>query len=639
MRKLLESKCSCSTIRQRLRAATIVLVAIFSALLSRCPSWGETCSCNQRHESAERQGETRMKFLSSPQESSVSEHAATEDNSDSVTQPGDLRRYSTRLQDWKNMEEKRAYFRDLWVGQETRISGAVDGDVWTCNAKLPDGSMRAWGAIRFYSSYGGESNCFVSPFWKMCGSTNARILWYTSAQCAPTGTWEFIFYKNNNVLFSEQFELLPQIPPYPQESVPLYAQKDYPNYPEDKYDHLEGETIASKGCALTSAAMVLSYHGFVVTPKELNDYLIQNDGYTKDGDIKWKKAIDGYSQGKVKFDEPVRKCLWEIPLPWVDNELENDICRYGPQIMRLKYEREDGSVGTHYVAATGRDKDKTTWLMNDSVDGTTGDITQWTKKSYRGYRRCIGPEFTYVDSQCGISITFHSPGELLITDPLGRKEGYDPATDVLYFDEIPHSGYVEAGLPTLPNDPPEPESRELSISIPVEGEYELEVIGTGEGNYDLEIYAWDREGDESSRIVEQVPISPNVVHTYVLSYSREAGSQIETSGAFDGKGQRPRDVNKFLSYSSPTQVTTELAQGETTFDVFVLYDPTIIPQSFEAELNRQDITSLFSPSPGGAESVRLNLSKGRNTLILSVDGSLASGRQATDRDRLVFIVP
>ena len=98
-------------------------------------------------------------------------------------------------------------------------------------------------------------------------------------------------------------------------------------------------------------------------------------------------------------------------------------------------------------------------------------------------------------------------------------------------------------------------------------------------------------------------------------------------------------MNKFLSFSNPTQVTTKLPQGETTFDLFIFYDEAIIPETFKAELNRQDITNLFSPSPGGAETVRFNLSSGRNTLILSVDGRLASGRVATDRDRLVFIVP
>jgi len=37
--------------------------------------------------------------------------------------------------------------------------------------------------------------------------------------------------------------------------------------------------------------------------------------------------------------------------------------------------------------------------------------------------------------------------------------------------------------------------------------------------------------------------------------------------------------------------------------------------------------------------VRLPLRPGRNTVKLSVDGWLPSGRVATDTDRLVFLVP
>jgi len=253
---------------------------------------------------------------------------------------------------------------------------------------------------------------------------------------------------------------------------------------------------------------------------------------------------------------------------------------------------------------------------------------------------------TDVDSRCSLNIRCHpagkydSPCELVITDPLGRKEGYDPVSGTTYQGQIPDAFYGEEGLPNLPEDPPEPQSKEIDISVPAEGKYELKVIGTKKGGYDLEVHASDREGGISYKDdIEQIPISPNVVHTYIINYSRAAGSKIEVIGGFDGKGQRPRDVNKFLSYSNPTQVTTELLPGVKTFNLSIFYDEAIITGTFKAELNRQDITNLFSPSLGGNEIVKLNLASGRNTLILSVDGRLSSGRQATDRDRLVFIVP
>jgi hypothetical protein len=372
--------------------------------------------------------------------------------------------------------------------------------------------------------------------------------------------------------------------------------------------------------------MVLSYHGFPVTPSALNTYLINHQGYDKTGGIFFRDAVEGYSGGKVKLKI----------LPPMDDRLEKDIWYYGPQIMKLKY--GFFGLGTHFVVATGRDRNKTTWLINDSKDATEVEITKWAD-NYADFREIIGPEYTYVDSRCGLTIRFHSPGELVITDSLGRKEGYDSISGTTYQGQIPDAFYGETGLPNLPEDLPEPQSKEIDISVPAEGEYELKVIGTDVGNYDLEIRAWDREGGRSYKDIEQIPIITNTVHTYILNYSRAAGSKLEVIGGFDGKGQRPKDVNKFLSYSNPTQVTTELLPGVKTFNLSIFYDQAIISGTFKAELNRQDITNLFSSSPGRNEVVKLNLVSGRNTLILSVDGRLSSGRQATDTDRLVFIVP
>jgi len=47
-----------------------------------------------------------------------------------------------------------------------------------------------------------------------------------------------------------------------------------------------GITIGAIGCAMTSMAMLLHAHGQDITPKLLNDYLIDNSGYTSNGEIK-----------------------------------------------------------------------------------------------------------------------------------------------------------------------------------------------------------------------------------------------------------------------------------------------------------------------------------------------------------------
>jgi hypothetical protein len=106
---------------------------------------------------------------------------------------------------------------------------------------------------------------------------------------------------------------------------------------------------------------------------------------------------------------------------------------------------------------------------------------------------------------------------------------------------------------------------------------------------------------------------------------------------FDASGQSEA-VNEFLRYLSPTGNPVGLPSGTTGFELTMLYGPTTIPASFTAVLNGTPVTGLFSPAPGTTNTVPIPLEPGRNVLVLKVEGTLPTGRVATERDRLVFIV-
>jgi hypothetical protein len=108
---------------------------------------------------------------------------------------------------------------------------------------------------------------------------------------------------------------------------------------------------------------------------------------------------------------------------------------------------------------------------------------------------------------------------------------------------------------------------------------------------------------------------------------------------FDGKGQKPDDVNSFLGYEQPTQAQTELPANTAQYRVHLYYAKTVDPATFTAELNKQDITTQFSPKPFTDEEVEIPLPRGRNTLVLSIEGTRKDGKKARDTDRLIFIVP
>lgn len=60
---------------------------------------------------------------------------------------------------------------------------------------------------------------------------------------------------------------------------------------------------------------------------------------------------------------------------------------------------------------------------------------------YNQIRIYIGPEYEFSDDLSAIFITFHSPGELVLVDPYGRRTGFNPILQETY-EEIPDSNYA-----------------------------------------------------------------------------------------------------------------------------------------------------------------------------------------------------
>jgi hypothetical protein len=119
------------------------------------------------------------------------------------------------------------------------------------------------------------------------------------------------------------------------------------------------------------------------------------------------------------------------------------------------------------------------------------------------------------------------PAELLLTDPRGRKIGRDPRRNREY-DGIPDAYYVDEAAHDDETGEVGPVTRELVVPRPPAGAYQLQVIGTTKGKYDLSIQGFVRElSDGSGKDFFEVPIQKGKVHTYLIKYSREAGAEIE----------------------------------------------------------------------------------------------------------------
>src|SRR5688572_23071275 len=62
-----------------------------------------------------------------------------------------------------------------------------------------------------------------------------------------------------------------------------------------------GERLERVGCTVSSLAMAFDYYGVKATPKELNQFLKNHEGYTLRGWLKWN-AVSKFADGKVIID-------------------------------------------------------------------------------------------------------------------------------------------------------------------------------------------------------------------------------------------------------------------------------------------------------------------------------------------------
>ncbi|HLZ08549.1 MAG TPA: hypothetical protein VKT80_08180, partial [Chloroflexota bacterium] len=120
---------------------------------------------------------------------------------------------------------------------------------------------------------------------------------------------------------------------------------------------------------------------------------------------------------------------------------------------------------------------------------------------------------------------------------------------------------------------------------------------------------------------EGVEYEPARADTYAVTVSTIGPIDPSDANLFNGGGQQPAEVNKFLRYAQPLDNRVKLAAGTRSYAVIVYYGPTIISSTFNATLDGADITSQFHPIAGSAEVVTIPIGTGTTKLHLSVDGT------------------
>jgi hypothetical protein len=117
-------------------------------------------------------------------------------------------------------------------------------------------------------------------------------------------------------------------------------------------------SIGAEGCAVTSAAMVLSHYGMEVDPLRLNRFLCEHGGYEGRGWIRWESAAE-FLPGRIQ------KAYEDAPSLFL---IDWNLLRGNPSIIRIRH--PDGI--THFVVIVG--KQGFDYLIRDPAGAGVGRI-------------------------------------------------------------------------------------------------------------------------------------------------------------------------------------------------------------------------------------------------------------------------
>lgn len=233
-------------------------------------------------------------------------------------------------------------------------------------------------------------------------------------------------------------------------------------YPSNPY-------ISRWGCAMTSASMILNYHGASTNPEQLNTWLSKNKGYSRNGGVLWP-AISKYSK-----DDPNTPTLEFNYLGYSDDTVKDETENNRPVILKLN----NKFGGYHFIVGKGFDENNI--YVNDP--GKTGNNTLQQANSYWGSSVQIG-QLKPSNSDLSYIVLFVDDGfSLKVSSQSGDIVGNN-----FYFKEGPMA------------DPANPDSNgdvetlnAFYLPKPESGNYNVQIIG--DGVYQMDIYTYDMQGN------------------------------------------------------------------------------------------------------------------------------------------------
>ncbi|HWS16343.1 MAG TPA: PxKF domain-containing protein [Candidatus Methylomirabilis sp.] len=288
----------------------------------------------------------------------------------------------------------------------------------------------------------------------------------------------------------------------------------------DTYDGTS-KTVRSLGCAITSAVMVMRKMGvdnvcydnnYVpcsgnafnnaanwrdVNPRTLNEWAKRNGGYDSSGGFYFLTVL-GYTNNQIELYKKIESRN--------DNVLNLALGLKLPPVIHIP---------GHYMVATGQQAvgANPNWYVNDP--GRYSSVVLTDRSSTYDRLRVFRPT-VFSEGYSALEVHLGSPAEFLLTDPAGRRAGYDPVSGAVV-NEIPDFEYGPERIDDAETGEPGHEVKVLYIGRPLPGAYDVKVIGTGSGGFNLSVVALDNAADKTFNAFTGTT-APSRVYDYRIDY-------------------------------------------------------------------------------------------------------------------------
>lgn len=322
--------------------------------------------------------------------------------------------------------------------------------------------------------------------------------------------------------------------------VPHFSQLD-PSWANDEYDFaanwindlpIQDRNIGKFGCAMTSAAMVLNYHGYDHTsgywstnPQNINNYLRAETlpppplppnvkGFDKDGGVIWSSFTDfakeASSAGAAKIGSP------KLEFDWPDfsfDTIRQDIENGQPVIIEIVMNENNPEIANddnlHFVVAKGITDDNQV-LIEDPLDLTETTQTLQEKypgKKYQSLRR-------FIKSNTDLSYVWfylYSQNINMLVEHQGKFTGLDKNGNLQ--NQIANAKFIEEGVIADDQNQNSGAGDGWGPDIylepkPDQGNYLIHLFGDPGQTFDGQIFVYKKDG-ASQQIDLSGQLNPN----------------------------------------------------------------------------------------------------------------------------------